>query len=159
MNNERKRKSISLILIIFIILLVATLVIIITKFLQNSDDDSLSEENTNSGIEISVNSVDDFDDISSNNSVENTTNVVDTNNISNDTVENNSLQNDSTSNTTTTNEPKNLALNNHTYKMKENIDATLVQNNNSSAIQIKYPDYNYKMIFYFIIFKWNFLDQ
>ena len=137
MNNERKRKSISLILIIFIILLVATLVIIIAKFLQNSDVDSLSEENTNSGIEISVNSVDDFDDISSNNSVENTTNV----------VENNSLQNDSTSNTTTTNEPKNLALNNHTYKMKENIDATLVQNNNSSAIQIKYPDYNYKMIF------------
>lgn len=147
MNNERKRKSISLILIIFIILLVATLVIIIAKFLQKSDDDNLSEENTNSGIEISVNSVDDFDDISSNNSVENTTNVVDTNNISNDTVENNYLQNDSTSNTTTTNEPKKLALNNHTYKMKENIDATLVQNNNSSAIQIKYPDYNYKMIF------------
>lgn len=31
--------------------------------------------------------------------------------------------------------------------MKENVDATLVQNNNSSAIQIVYPDYNYKMIF------------
>ena len=136
MNNERKRKSISLILIIFIILLVATLVIIIAKFLQKSNSDNLAEENTNSSVELSVNSVDNFDDISSDNSIENTTNTVE---------ENNSLQNTSTSNTT--NEQKSLTLNNHTYKMEENVDATLVQNNNSSAIQIVYPDYNYKMIF------------
>lgn len=142
MNNERKRKSISLILIVFITLLITALVIIIAKFLQKSDDDNLAEENTNSGIEISVNSVDDFDAISSENSIENTTNTVDTNN----TIENNSLQNDSTSNTTTA-EPSKLTLNNHTYKMNEDIDATLVQNNNNSAIQIIYPDYNYKMIF------------
>ena len=142
MNHERKRKSISLILIIFIILLVATLVIIIAKFLQKSNSDNLAEENTNSSVELSVNSVDNFDDISSDNSIENTTNTVDTNNT---VEENNSLQNTSTSNTT--NEQKSLTLNNHTYKMKENVDATLVQNNNSSAIQIVYPDYNYKMIF------------
>lgn len=148
MNNETKRKSISLILIIFIILLIVALVILLSKVFQNNEDDEVSN---NSGIEISVNTSSenitnstDYDDISFENSTE-------SNLVTNDTnialSTNNSTENTTTSNSTTNTEPKTLTLNGHNYKIKNSLEATLVQNNNSSAIQTIYPDYNYKMIF------------
>lgn len=149
MNNETKRKSISLILIIFIILLVVALVILIAKVFQNNEDDEVSN---NSDIEISVNTSTenttnstDYDILASENSTEN--NVI-TNDTNTDSSTNNTTENTtSTENTTTNTEPKTITLNGHNYKIKDNLEATIIQNNNSSAIQTVYPDYNYKMIF------------
>ena len=151
MDNNSRRKSISLFLIIFIILLIVILAILIAKLFKNNNEEVSKDSENNTSVQLSI----DTNNTSTFNDVENTSNFTDINNSSNNTANNtinttNTVNNSTQNNTVDYNNsinPNQLVLNNHTFKFDGTVKASLVQDNNKSSIQLLYPDFNYKMIF------------
>ena len=147
MDNNSRRKSISLFLVIFIILLIVVLVILIAKLFQNNNEEEVANTSeANASVQLSI----DTNNTSTFNDVENISNFVDINNTTNttNTSENNTIQSNNTiTDSVNSNNTNQLLLNNHTFKFDGTVKASLVQDNNKSSMQLLYPDFNYKMIF------------
>ncbi len=152
MNNESKRKSISLFLIIFIMILIILLAILAIKLLKNKDNTNLSDNNSNAQAQLSIETNDiEFNDVENTSNFNEITNYIEnTNSNSENATKINETITNSTENSIDnqiTDSSYKLTLNNHTYKFKNNEKASIIQDNEKSAIQTINSDFNYKMLF------------
>lgn len=152
MNSESKRKSISLFLIIFIMILIILLAILAIKLLKNKDNTNLSDNNSNAQAQLSIETNDiEFNDVENTSNFNEITNYIEnTNSNSENTTKINETITNSTENSIDnqiTDSSYKLTLNNHTYKFKNNEKASIIQDNEKSAIQTINSDFNYKMLF------------
>ena len=152
MNNESKRKSISLFLIIFIMILIILLAILAIKLFKNKDNTNLSDNNSNAQAQLSIETNDiEFNDVENTSNFNEITNYIEnTNSNSENATKINETITNSTENSIDnqiTDSSYKLTLNNHTYKFKNNEKASIIQDNEKSAIQTINSDFNYKMLF------------
>lgn len=152
MNSESKRKSISLFLIIFIMILIILLAILAIKLLKNKDNTNLSDNNSNAQAQLSIETNDiEFNDVENTSNFNEITNYIEnTNSNSENATKINETITNSTENSIDnqiTDSSYKLTLNNHTYKFKNNEKASIIQDNEKSAIQTINSDFNYKMLF------------
>ena len=145
-SKNTKRKSINLILIIFIILVIIALIILAVYLTTLSNENNNTSENN----EITQNE--------QNNSiqmgVETNTNQTETNNLEDTNSTYNSIENlddfeDITTNEIedqTSSESQSLTFNNHTLTFDSSVDASIVQNNGTSELQLNYTDFNLQML-------------
>ncbi len=142
MDNNSRKKSINLFILVLIVLLVIALIITIFKLFinpQNTDDSISNDTSQDTQVKVSLET-----NSSSFNEVENITDS----NISQNTL--NNIVDVSTSNSlnenTTSSQSRSLSLNNHDFTFNKSAQISLVQDNNKSAIQAIYSDFNYKML-------------
>lgn len=142
MDNNSRKKSINLFILVLIVLLVIALIITIFKLFinpQNTDDSISNDTSQDTQVKVSLET-----NSSSFNEVENITDS----NISQNTL--NNIVDVSTSNSlnenTTSSQSRTLSLNNHDFTFNKSAQISLVQDNNKSAIQAIYSDFNYKML-------------
>lgn len=146
MDNNSRKKSINLFILVLIVLLVIALIITIFKLFinpQNTDDSISNDTSQDTQVKVSLET-----NSSSFNEVENITDSNSINNISQNTL--NNIVDVSTSNSlnenTTSSQSRSLSLNNHDFTFNKSAQISLVQDNNKSAIQAIYSDFNYKML-------------
>lgn len=141
-----KRKSINLILLIFIVLAIIVLIILTVYFINHSrksDNDTESTELTQN-----------VENNSTQIGLETDTNQTQTNNTANTNSTFNALENfenfeDITTNevdTQTSSAQQVITFNNHKLIFDDSVDASIVQNYNTSELQLNYLDFNFKML-------------
>ena len=118
---HKKTKKISLFLLIIIVLFIIALILTIINIVSSTKALSQHKENTNQNINIQVS-------IDSNNKTNTSKN---TENIINDLI---NFVDISTSNQTTN--PSTFTLNNHTFKINNSVEASIINDSNKSALQI-----------------------
>ena len=151
-----RRKSFNLISLILAVMLIILLVVLSVYFInrtKNSDNKSSKEDSTSTETASSessskattldsdfLNSLKNIEENGTTTSEENN-NTSENTNANNNNAENEENQNESQSDEYT------LNFNNHTYKFKKPIQATVTSNTNVPEIEINYPDYNFKFLY------------